>query len=148
MSRPHRVGSRPPVATTAYAGVAATPASARDIGRALRQTEKQFAQQVVDLAKMLGWRVYRTWLPIHSPAGFPDLVLVRPPRLIFAELKSSEGKTTPKQDEWLADLRAVAAAAEVPLDMGGRRTAVTVHLWRPTDFDDIARILGSRDVPG
>lgn len=100
-------------------------------------TEKHFAQQVVDLAKIYGWRVYKTWLPIHSPSGFPDLVLVRTSGasrvgLIFAELKSAKGKTSPKQDEWLADLRTVAMWCA---------PYVEVHLWRPTDFDDIARVL-------
>jgi len=37
-------------------------------------TEKQFAQQVVDLARLLGWQVYRTWLSVRSQAGFPDLI--------------------------------------------------------------------------
>lgn len=110
-----------------------TTLSARSRG-AQRVTEKQFSQQVVDLAKLFGWRHYRTWLPIHSPAGFPDLVLVKPPRLIFAELKSADGKTTPKQDEWLADLGAVAATAEWE--------NIGVYVWRPDDLDDIARILG------
>lgn len=105
-------------------------------------SERQFGQEVVDLARILGWRVYRTWLPIHSPAGFPDLVLLRPPRLIFVELKSDIGKTTPKQDEWLADLAAIAVAADVPLDIGGRRAPIEVHLWRPRDFDQIACVLG------
>lgn len=115
-------------------------------GRSL--SEKHFSQQVVDLARALGWRVYRTWLSIRSPAGFPDLVLVRQrpaPRLIFAELKTDTGKTTPEQDAWLEDLAAVAAASEVPLDMGGRRVALETHVWRPRDFDAIARILGARE---
>jgi hypothetical protein len=45
-----------------------------------RITEKQFTGQVVQLARMLGWRVYHPWLSVHSAAGFPDLVLCRPPR--------------------------------------------------------------------
>lgn len=98
-------------------------------------TEKQFSQQVVDLAKLLGWRVYRTWLSLRSPKGFPDLVLVRASdkRLLFAELKTETGKTTPDQDAWLEDLR-----------MAAQRCGFSVHLWRPADFDNIARILGDR----
>lgn len=116
-----------------------------------RLTEKQFSQQVVDLARLLGWRCYFSWTSLHSPAGFPDLVLVRrrpAPRLILAELKTDTGKTTPEQDAWLEDLEAVAAATEVPLDMGGRRVALETHVWRPRDFDAIARILAREDAKG
>mgnify|MGYP000098728519 CR=1 FL=1 len=96
----------------------------------LRLTEKAFAQQVVDLARLLGWRVYRTWLSVRSPAGFPDLVLVRPPRLIFAELKSEKGRLTPAQEAWLELLRQVPGAE--------------VYVWRPADLEEIAAVL--RDV--
>jgi len=68
---------------------------------------------------------YRTALQGH--AGKPDLLMVRPglgtevsgitlpshvvPRLVFAELKSLEGKVTPDQRTWLEAL--AAAGAEV-----------------------------------
>ena len=81
-------------------------------------TERDFSQQVIELARLRGWKVYHTWSSIHSPAGFPDLVLTRKGRLIFAELKSDKGKLTPAQEEWLASLR---------------ETAARVYEWRPTD---------------
>jgi hypothetical protein len=43
-------------------------------------TEKDFTRQVRDLAEMLGWKFYHPWLSIHSPRGFPDLALCKPPR--------------------------------------------------------------------
>lgn len=89
-------------------------------------TEKQFESQVKDLAKLFGWRYYHTWRSIHSPAGFPDCVLVRPPRLILAELKSEKGNATPAQWEWLEDLG---------------KCGTEVYLWRPSQFDEIALIL-------
>ena len=107
-------------------------------------TEKHFSQQVVDLAKMLGWRCYRTWLPIHSPAGFPDLVLVKPPRLVIAELKSEKGQTTPEQDEWLADLR--AAMRRQDSCSSPEHVGFEVFLWRPADLEAIVRILGGRSL--
>lgn len=96
-------------------------------------SEKDFAQQVVDLARVYGWRTYRTWLSMRSPKGFPDLVLVRPPLLIFAELKSETGTFTPEQEAWLGDLSEI--------------TGVLVCRWRPSMFDTIHRIL-ARDAEG
>jgi hypothetical protein len=93
-------------------------------------TEKEFAQQVADLARILGWACYRVWLSVRSPAGFPDLTLVRPPRLIFAELKSEKGRLSPAQEAWLELLR------QVP--------GVEVHVWRPSDWPTILGVL-SRD---
>ena len=90
-------------------------------------TERQLAQQVIDLAKVFGWLYYRTWLSMHSPAGFPDLVMVRGQRQIYAELKSEKGKVTPKQGEWLTALSAVPQNE--------------VYLWRPSNFDAIVQIL-------
>jgi hypothetical protein len=91
-------------------------------------TEKQFQRQVIDLAKLLHYKVYFTWNSFHSPAGFPDLVLTRPAdgRLIFAELKASGGTLTDAQREWLDALRV---------------TKAEVYLWRPVDFDRIMEIL-------
>lgn len=90
-------------------------------------TEKQWLAQVVDLAKLFGWATYHPWLSIHSPRGWPDLALVRPPRLVLAELKTDKGRTSPAQDTWLELLR------QVP--------AVEVFVWRPADIDQVAEIL-------
>lgn len=99
-------------------------------------TERDLREQVRTLCKLFGWRMAFTQYSIRSPKGFPDLVLCRPPRLILAELKSDVGKTTQQQDEWLADLRVVAAATEIE-----------VYVWRPADVDDIARVLGGARMP-
>jgi len=89
-------------------------------------TEKEFRQQVIDLAKILGYKTHFTWTSIHSPKGFPDLVLRKPPHLIFAELKRESGKLTPSQEEWQEDLKACNQE---------------VYVWRPSDFEKIAEIL-------
>ena len=88
---------------------------------------------IVEMATLFGWRHYHTWSSVHSPAGFPDLVLVRPPRLIFAELKSQVGRVTPAQKAWLDDLYATPSTE--------------VYLWRPSDLDDIERVLRSSSAP-
>ena len=89
-------------------------------------TEKQFESQVKGLAKTFGWLYYHTWRSFHSPAGFPDCVMVRGDRLVIAELKSEKGKVSEKQFEWLEALG---------------RAKSEVYLWRPSNFDEIVEIL-------
>ncbi len=102
-------------------------------------TEKQFNQQVCDLARLMGWRVFKTWPPRSASnyatlvAGFPDLVMVRPPDLIFAELKAEKGRLTAIQQEWLGDLM------QIPL--------AQVFVWRPSDWEAIVIILEVKDEP-
>jgi hypothetical protein len=91
--------------------------------RRLRQTEKAFRQQVVQLARLRGFAVYWTWTSLHSPAGFPDLVLCRPPRLIFAELKTDNARPTEPQKQWL--------------DLLARCPGCETYLWRPSLWAEV-----------
>ncbi len=104
------------------------------VDMALRITEKQFEHQVKGLAKLFQWKYYHTWRSIHSPAGFPDCVLVRPPRLIFAELKSMKGVVSPEQQVWITILSECRFSEVNPI-------GIEVYLWRPADFEKIADIL-------
>jgi hypothetical protein len=100
--------------------------TARRDGQPIQQHEKHFTQKVVDLARLLGYSVYHTYWSEHSAAGWPDLVLCKPPRLIFAELKV-KAIVKPAQQRWLDDLRAC-----------GQET----YVWRyPADWDAIVRLL-------
>ena len=99
-------------------------------------TEKQFQAQVLEQAEWLGWRHYHTFDARRSPAGFPDLVLVRRGRLIFAELKAAAGKLTSAQIDWYAELLAVQDAAPGVVD---------VRSWRPADWPDIDDLLARRE---
>ena len=65
------------------------------------QTEKAFQSAVRDYARLRGWRCYCVWDSRNSPKGWPDLVLLRPPRLVVAELKSTRGRLTKEQRETL-----------------------------------------------
>ena len=104
----------------------------------IEPTETEFQAQIIDLARLLGWRVahFRPAMTRHGwrtpvaadGAGFPDLVLVRE-RVIYAELKARRGKLTEEQQTWNAAL--AAGGAEV-------------YLWRPAALDDIAQILRRR----
>ena len=74
---------------------------------------------VIAHAQSLGWSCYWTWRSDHSPSGFPDLVLCRPPRLVIAELKKEGKELTVKQAEWLDRLMACG---------------IECHVWRPIDL--------------
>jgi len=93
-------------------------------------TEKQLREQVRDLCKVFGWKFYFTWTSIHSPRGMPDLILCKPPRLIFAELKTEKGQLSDKQQEWLDLLD----------ECGGN---IERYVWRPGDIENIAKILST-----
>jgi hypothetical protein len=90
-------------------------------------TERDFMRQVLDLGTILGWSIYHPALSKWSERGWPDLAMVRPPRLVLAELKRENGKTTEPQDRWLGML--------------GACPGVEVFLWRPSDLDRIVEIL-------
>jgi hypothetical protein len=90
------------------------------------QSEKSFQAQVTHLALERGWRVYHTFRSVRSPAGFPDLVMVRRPRIVFAEVKREDGKTTAEQAAWLEDLAACGQES---------------YLWRPSDWLTVCRVL-------
>lgn len=107
-------------------------------------TEKQFQKQVIELARLAGYRVAHfrpAWTrdgkmvtPVQANgAGFPDLVLANPKRhhLLFAELKVGKNKLTPEQKEWLHAILSCNVA---------------YFTWYPEDWDDIKRILGVEEA--
>lgn len=91
--------------------------------------ERHLQAAVERLAGLLGWtymhcrpavdRSGRWSTPLSGMPGFPDLVLVRPPRLVFAELKAERGRLTAEQEHWLDVLR--QAGAEV-------------YVWKPKNW--------------
>lgn len=82
-------------------------------------TERQLQDAVVECATLLGWRTYHVYDSRRSQPGFPDLVCVRGPRLLFVELKTAKGRLSPAQLQWLDDLTA---------------TAAEVFTWRPEQW--------------
>lgn len=98
-------------------------------------SENDLLRCVLDLAKVYGWRTfharpamtakgYRT--PVQGDGkGFPDLVLAREGRVIFAELKVDGGHPTADQVRWLI--------------------ALAGYLWRPADWHsgEILRVLSA-----
>jgi hypothetical protein len=94
-------------------------------------TEKQLQGAVVELAKRLGYLVYHTFDSRRSNPGWPDLVLCKPPRLIFAELKVGSRKLTADQEMWLDALGKCAAATGLRVGDEGRPEG---YLWTDKDW--------------
>ena len=89
-------------------------------------TEKQLSDNIVNLARMLGWLVHRdpTWRATGTDPGYPDLTLVaRDGRIIFAELKTDKGKLTDAQEDWGRALTNYQA-----------NFGVNYYLWRPSNW--------------
>lgn len=103
--------------------------------------ERQFQAELVKFAHLCGWRVahfrparlldkdgrsrWRT--PVAADgAGWPDLVLVRPPQIYFVECKRDGAALTPEQQVWLEWL------------LGCRSSGyVQVFVWHPADWPEI-----------
>lgn len=90
-------------------------------------SEKDFMATVVEVAQWHGWWIHHHYDARRSSAGWPDLVLLRPPAALFVELKREDGKVTAEQAHVLELLEAC-----------GLRVAV----WRPSQLDDVIEQLG------
>jgi len=102
-------------------------------------SERDFQQQLIDLAHIYGYRVahfrpartekgWRT--PVSADGkGFPDLIMVNPhqKRLIAIECKANGKKPTPEQEEWLEVFDYVPGCES--------------YILRPSDFDEVQEIL-------
>lgn len=111
--------------------------------RAGELDEQAWQGRIEGAARLYGWRVYHTHDSRRSAPGFPDLVMVRGPELIFAELKTDTGRVKPEQAEWLEALRVVARAVAMGWECLAEEVAdggpcppslVDVYLWRPADW--------------
>lgn len=74
----------------------------------LHPIEEQFRQAARKVAKQLGWRCLHTRDSRGSDPGMPDEMWIRPPRLIFAELKAPDGRYSEEQRDVIALLQKVA----------------------------------------
>ena len=93
--------------------------------------EKELAAAVAKLAKEHGWKRYHTYNSRKSEAGFPDEVLVRE-RVVYAELKSADGKLSADQLNWRDAL----------LEAGQEW-----YEWRPEDWPEIFALLSAPRPP-
>lgn len=99
---------------------------ARD--RLLRSiSEADWQTTVVQTAEAFGWWWWHDNDPRRNAAGWPDLTLIRPPRLVVVELKKETGK--------------LSVAQRGLLGLMARCPGVEVYVWRPSDQRDMERIL-------
>lgn len=88
--------------------------------------ESEWEQQVEQIASLFGWLKFHTYDARRSEEGFPDLILLRPPRLVVSELKKMGEDPRAEQLGWLRSFRACGAET---------------YIWRPSDFDQVMEIL-------
>ena len=115
-----------------------------------RQTERAFERQVIQFAELMGWRVWKDRATnqrsrcrecgaplrcvvckaavavVRNAAGWLDLVLIRRPRIVFAELKADRGTLSDEQRACIALLRACDQE---------------VYVWRPSSWDLVEKLL-------
>ena len=96
-------------------------------------SEADFTNQILQWAKVYGWRRFHVRssgrmsnghaIPtVQGDAGFPDLVLCKPPRIIFAELKVGKNFVSQRQQWWLTQLA---------------NCSVEVYEWHPKQWSEI-----------
>ena len=104
--------------------------------------ERQFTAAVLEAAERFGWlRAHfhdsrrevvrrdgtRLYVGDRAAAGFPDLILCKPPVVLAIELKSEKGRVSPEQKGWLTAL--------------GESVDIRSFVFRPKDMVEIVRLL-------
>lgn len=112
-----------------------------DEERAYRSiSEKAYQASLCDLAERYGWKFRHfhdsrrqvkpgVLVGDKDAAGWPDLVLVRPPEILFVEVKSELGTVEPEQEEWLGYLE--ACGQEVFVTRPSTQQEIQDRLMRP-----------------
>jgi len=91
-------------------------------------TEDELQTMIINAALYAGWLVFHDNDSRQNRAGFPDLVLVKPPRVLIIELKSAKGRIRPEQQVWLDALE--------------QCDTVSTGLVRPADLPGLLATLG------
>ena len=93
----------------------------------LAVSEAKWQDTILQSARLQRWLAYHTYDSRRSTPGFPDLILVRPPRIVVAELKTEHGRLSNDQRKWLAHFN------ECP--------GVETYVWRPSDWKQVEEVL-------
>lgn len=107
-------------------------------------SEREWQEQVIDVAHMHGWMVahFRRvtikngghTTPVQADgAGYPDLTMAHPVGgVIFVELKAAKGRLTEEQKRWRDQLQAAGARW---------------YVWKPRDWNTVVGVLsGTADT--
>ena len=90
------------------------------------KAEQGFQQAIIELAMLSGFEhIYHTWDSRNSPAGFPDLIMLKGKRMIVVEVKVKEPLSA-EQYFWLLAFRDITKE---------------VFLWTLDDWDEIEEVL-------
>lgn len=89
------------------------------------QTEAQFADAIIELAQLLGWKVKRDpmYRATAASPGFPDLVLARNGVIHLWELKVGQNRLSVAQQAW------------------GEAMGAQWRCLRPDDWPEIEKLL-------
>ncbi len=93
----------------------------------MNHRERHMQSALEDHLRATGWRFYHAWNSQHSAPGFPDVLALRGPRILAAEIKGPKTRVTAEQREWLAAFELAGAEA---------------YLWRlPGDWARVSEAL-------
>jgi hypothetical protein len=95
-------------------------------------TEKEYMQQIIDLARLSGHYCYHTLDSRGSEPGMTDLLILKATleRPLFVEVKTESGKLSPAQEAVKELLEAMPGA--------------DYRLWRPSSWPEVERTLLGR----
>lgn len=98
-------------------------------------SEREFQRTVEDYANVRRWEIFHVrpaqtgsgnWVTPTRP-GLPDLILIRPPRVVFLELKSQRGSLRAEQ--------------RFVINLLQRCPGVDAFVARPSDWDAVRSLL-------
>ena len=85
-------------------------------------SESDFQKQVIRLFRDAGWQVWHNPDSRKTQGGVPDLLCLKPGRLLFLELKTEKGRVRPAQKEVLELIQSAGVEA---------------YLIRPSDWENM-----------
>ena len=108
-------------------------------------TEQQFTNELLKWLKQYHWRAFHVrnsgaggMTQVQGDKGFPDVLAIRPPRILVAELKvgkpgTLKGDPTPEQRAWLEAFEHV--------QISWKWQPIETYVWYPQMFPAILEIL-------
>lgn len=108
-------------------------------------TEQQFTNELLKWLKAYKWRSFHVRNSgfggntyVQGERGFPDVLAIRPPRILVAELKvgkagTLKGDPTPDQVAWLEAFQHV--------QISWKWQPIETYVWRPENWSEILVVL-------